>query len=207
LLAPFNGQAAVAWRREGDPYKLEQAKLMVRVGNAVSEWPIDYTTPGEAPAIAALDNSMLVLVYTNASDQAGTYAQQYGLIDATGAKLTWGNLGADRFEPTLTTTPVGVVLSWREPSKMLNGAWDDKYEDLYMQRLQWGGMQWIEHPILPVPQDSPFRKGDQRNTAIAHMPITTNGAAVVVWDDWADPKMHADIKISIEMLPFVREVQ
>ena len=189
-LASFAGSWAAAWRASSG------AMERIVVDTAGARWetpeflPVDAT---ERPALTALDDGRLFLVYTAAtaagsgtSYDTSLYAalldvNEPGLVAPVA--LETGANGAAEGRPALVRAGANVVLTWASAAEVA----DPKAEETWLKIIGWdadAGVLDLSAVEMPLPRREAHRFGDQRAPAVAVLPYGDAFAAITVWDDY-----------------------
>ncbi len=199
-LAASGTEYARAWRREGAGGPSVEVKLP---GGRRSFALADASSAG-APALVGVGTEWLVVytegcgiqkaaILTDATDLVGEY-------DAQAAP-------PERYDPSLAVTRVGVYLSWREPAQFVNGEWEPKLDELYLDKLVLGSKITLSGPKFTLPAGSALLQGDQTNAALVPVELGDTDAVLAAWEDW-NPNVtghckHGDVLISLIVTPVV----
>jgi hypothetical protein len=215
-LAPFAGSWAAAWR--DDASGLET----IRVHAGPTDWSVGPFLPGPAdgkPALAALDATHLLLVYTVGFDPAETGVAdapkvQLAVLDAAQpgsasgvdlAPLLPSAAGLAQSAPTLVSAGASAYLAWWTGAAAAN----PKQEELWLKELPWTGTSLgMALPEAPLPAPAMHELGDQRAPALAFSTANPIGALVSAWEDLGQTfgagEGQGDVVAKIEPLPVSR---
>ncbi len=196
-LAPFEGSWAAAWRA-GDLSGIES----VRATAGGVAWSIDNVTGGPAddkPALAELDGSDLLLVYTETTDPLGTGVPNVprlrgAILDMTQpgtvvpfdiAPQVVTDVSIGQSHPDVVAVGDRVYVAWR--SSAVTG--DAQAEDVWLARFDWvrgdGGPSTLtQQTEIPLPRWPEHLPGDQRRPALAATPLYPGGAIASAWEDY-----------------------
>jgi hypothetical protein len=218
VLSRFGTSWAAAWR------SFAAGTETIRVRSGTVSWSVGPFPPGPAsqkPALAELDATHLLLVYTEGTDLADSGVPSDGHIRASilerpGAgtpppSVSVGVVPASdrsRTDPALVAVGAELWLAWREVSAPgdLNG------DEALAKKLSWSaGVLGTGEQAWPVQRSTSHRTGDQRHPALAILrpPNTYQPAALVcAWDDLGpslgSSALHGDIGIQDNPLPLGR---
>ena len=199
-LAPVTDGYAAAWRESADQKETVRVRLF-RDGEE-TEWSITpaFLAPDSAdrPAVIELDESHLLLVYTDARvDATGTShigRVRYAILDVDAPGTVSGkNLAAKapgyKGDLTISFGRANAIriadeffVSWT--SDRIVG--DSRGEEVWLKPVSWSpgatvlGQGNVEQPL---PRESWHREGDQRSAALASMPYNNDHALACAWDD------------------------
>lgn len=184
-LTPFAGSFAAAYRVAG----IGGESIAVKVGSSVWTVPIDYAggPAGEKPAIAALDATHLIVVFSVQRDwmvgvTAG-YTLQAAVVDIATAPGVIAAMAVPAVGegsargPSVVAVGGEVEIAWRT-----DGGVSSAYgEELVAIVTTWGvgGGIVLDGPAWGVPRVDSHRLGDQRGVALA----VGSGVVVTGWDD------------------------
>jgi hypothetical protein len=209
VLAPFAGSFAAAWRSVVDGAET----IYARAGSA--EWTV--TVPlagptGNRPALAALDATHLVLVYSEGVDSEGTGVANGSKLRAAvldvaspGSVLSVDVPGAThgaQSQPNAIRAAGEVYVAWR----VAGTPGDSNGEDVVIKavRLGAGGGVELNEPEMPMTRGE-RRSGDQRAPALA---ASGGGTLVSGWDDLGRNLGHLewnrDVVLNVAAVPLVR---
>ncbi len=183
-LAPFGASWTAAWRDVSG--SMETVRVIA--GNAT--WSVGPFPrgPGDKPAIAELDATHLLVVFSVASDPtdsgSATAARVQGAIldtNATGA-VTPFDIVAAGSEPNAVRVGTRVFVAWRTERTLpdTNGY----AEELWLKEVVWNGTTLDTSAAeLTLPRWTAHRGGDQRRAALAATVLPVQGALAAAWDD------------------------
>ena len=194
---------ARAWREES------AGSGAIEVRWASQQWSLalDGLPPEhEKPAMAELDASHLLVVYTD-----GPGDQVFTILDDTGGSTTpvVVNAGADEvwLEPSLAVTDDGVFLAYRDVATGTTN-WSENLDETYLQELSWDGATLSFGDLWTLPHDPVLLAGDQRRPALCGALAGVSGAVWAAWEDLAEGQAgpeHGDVRVSLMPTPIVRE--
>ncbi len=188
-LAPFAGTWAAAWRSASG----SSENVVARTGT--NTWSIPLSAPGPAddrPALAELDASHLLLVFTEGGgafstsrlrgailDLGSTSATPFDISPLVAPYSTDPSLGQSH--PNVVSVGTRIFVAWR--SEAVSGVADA--EELWLKELSWGALTLDLSAIeIPLPRATAHRKDDQRHAALAGTPLFPEGAIASAWDDY-----------------------
>jgi hypothetical protein len=190
-LAPFGGSWAAAWRA-GDS-GLET--LGVRTGSTT--WSIGPYLPGpvgDRPALAELDATHLLVVYTEGTDPEETGVSngsklRVAVLDTASpgtvtpsdvTALVSGNEALAQSHPNAIRVGSRVYIAWRTESAL----GDANAEELWLKLVGFGGAGLdLSSAEIPLPRSALHRPGDQRRPALAASLLGPEGTLVTAFDD------------------------
>lgn len=195
VLAPFAGSWAAAWLAFGDT----TVSIEARAGDVRwSSPPLALGALVDRPAIAALDDTRLLVVHTI----SGSTVLHGGILDvaAPGAfvpfvisPLEASQSGLDARTPSLSRVGERVYLSWcstTDPSPEPMG-------DVWLKELPVGGSPGtidVSTPEIPLPRSPEHRTGLQHSAMLAP------GASPILVAAWQDAAANAS-RILVEAIP------
>lgn len=203
-LASFNG-GIVASYRETIVSGADAGKENVVVqagGKSYRLGPMLGGAAEDRPALAALDATHLLLVFTEGTDPlssgvANTPRLRYSVIDtASQAAPTYqwldplddvyaADLKVSQMSPALAAGVDGLYLTWRSEARSGDAAGDQ----LWLKYLKWNP-GW-ENPLALTEKEALLPRvceasiGDQRTPAIAMVGLPPSGALALAWDDYS----------------------
>ena len=188
-LATFAGSWAAAWRVAGD------AGETIRVHANGAEWNVGPFLPGPAgvkPALSAVDDSHLLLVYTQGVDVGSTgVANGTSLravlldINAPGnvvgrdvVMMFAAQVGANR--PTLAHVGSNLYLGWEGPAQSVLSV----AQHIWAMKVPWTGtaLDWAQGENL-LPRDVRQSQGDQEHPVLLETGLAVDGGVLGGWDD------------------------
>jgi cysteine-rich repeat protein len=202
-LASFGNGWAAAYR-EGVPDGTEY--IVIKAGDASFRvGPVLGGSPDDKPALATLDTSHLLVVFSEGTDPGATGIYntprlRYALLDTAGSTTPGflavnplGDVYVDdesiaQLSPSLLNTPNGIYLAWSSVARPKDAAGDE----VWLKHLAWSSgapaqLDLSEQEVL-IPHSCEGRGGHQRTPALAFIPDTTlppSGALAVAWDDYS----------------------
>lgn len=189
VLAATSQGLAKAWREE----TLDGVWLELRyAGHAWSVQLAGYPPTGESAAMAELDASHLLMVYTD-----GWGDQMMVVADSAGGMTEPVLLGAERYEPSVAVTQDGVYLSWRERLGL---------DDVLVRKASWDGFE-LSWPgdAMEIPYPDTMCGGDQDRASLVSEAFLPTGALVAIWNDMNTGQVpHGDVLVSVMPTPIVR---
>jgi cysteine-rich repeat protein len=213
-LAPFSGSWAAAWRASA-PGGLET--IEITAGGV--DWSIGPHSPGpfdDRPAVAALDDDHLLVVFTETDDATGQPVLGAAVLDVASP-------GPVLAQPIAPTIPALITEGQTHPTAMAVGphvyvAWrsdgplgDPSAEDLWLKHIQWPAPDVataLATPEMQLPRRSEHMPGDQRRPALAASPLWPEGALVLAWEDWGGvlgpDEASPDVLLELAPTPIVR---
>jgi hypothetical protein len=194
-LTTFGQDWAAAWRSGKDGLET----IHVKAGTI--EWSVGPFVPGadgDKPALAELDATHLLLVYTEGTDPKGT-----GVANVPALRAALLDTASPGLVPGLAVFPnatSGDPIGQRQPNAVHIGnqtfmAWrgdsplgDARAEELWLQPVKLS----TSHALLdltanasPLPRQPDHRVGDQRRVALAELPHTMQETWLLsAWDDY-----------------------
>lgn len=222
-LAPFEGSWAVAWRSAENGLETLHAK----VGGM--KWTVGPILGGPAddkPALAELDATHLLLVFTEGTDPGNTGIYDVPrLRDAILATDSPGPTGkfdivpqvAVYSDPTVGLSHPNAVragdhvyISWRSSAQMN----DLKAEELWLSRVDPtpvdGGVIASFQQEIPLPRWSSHQLGDQRRPALSPslLPWGSGTALATAWEEYGGNfgvgEGNPDVVVELIPTPIVR---
>lgn len=213
-LAPFAGDVAIAWRAN------DAGLDRIRVHAGGAEWWTAAERPsmaGDRPALAALDDQHLLLIYSIGEDRGDHLVSRLRVavlgLDAPG-EVTGSPLGA-LAEPGANDD----ALVQRRPRAARVGervyvAWESEgtpgadASTVFVQQLDAEASGFAE--VITVnewglPIEGPAG-GDARNPALAASPLVPDGALIATWEDHAGVQTGRpvpDVMIGVRPSPIV----
>jgi hypothetical protein len=192
-LAPFGTSWAAAWRA-GDS-GLES----LRVHGGGADWTIGPYLPGpvgDRPALAELDATHLIVVYSEGVDSQDSGVANESLL--RGAVLSvsvpgsvtpfdipaiaGGTDGLTQGQPNVVRVGSQVYVAWRSEGALGSAAG----EELWLKLVGWNAdnaMLDLSSVELPLPRWPTHRVGDQRRPALAALGLSSGFALVTAFDD------------------------
>jgi hypothetical protein len=196
-LAPFAGSWAAAWRDDGVADGAVGLET-IQVQAGTTAWTIGPTflpAPVPAkPALAQLDATHLLVVYTVGADFADSGVANDSVIEAVVLDTTApGAVARGARVPALATsalldqsTPAAVnvqgsdYIAW-----WTSGALgDESGEELWLKAIGWNGTSLdLTRVELPLPRWPQARLADQEAPALSASTLPPGGAIVAGWND------------------------
>jgi hypothetical protein len=225
-LAPWGSSWAAAWRAGEDGLET------LRIQAGTTGWSIGPFLPGPVgslPALAELDSTHLLVIYTE-----GTDVSDSGNIDGSKVRVAVldvgqpGNVagtdvpvgiacsvGLSQDQPNAVRAGDTVFLAWRTVAALLAcgadaNVGDPQAEELWLKEVRWNGTTLdLSVTELPLPRSSGHRKGDQRLPAFAVGPLMPLGQQLVTaFDDlgrnFPQGKGNADVIVEAIPIPLLR---
>jgi cysteine-rich repeat protein len=205
VLAAIGGSWAAAWRTS----EAGSESIDARSGGVA--WTVGPFLPGPAgskPALVALDDTHLLLVYSEGVDAGdGTFTSR-----PRGAVLDKAAPG-----PAVAFDVAGLTASW--VSAVRSGdrtyiAWqsdavlgDPLSEELWMREVTWNGTARLSASIPSLARWPQHRSGDQRTPALAAFGRGTQTSVLAAWVDLGGaigPGTKGDIAVQLMPTPILR---
>jgi uncharacterized membrane protein len=217
-LAQFGDGWAAAWRAGRDGLETIQVKT------GMTAWSVGPFLPGPAddkPALAEIDATHLLLVYTEGTDPVGTgVANVSGLRAALLDTAQPGQVPGMAVYPLAQaagSAPVGlshpnavragnkVFMAWRSDAKPGDAA----AEELWLKPVKLStthGLLDLSTVESAVPRQAEHRSGDQRHIALAELAANNQQSALVAaWDDlgstFGPTEAQGDVVAQVVPLP------
>jgi hypothetical protein len=190
-LSPFGSSWAAAWRAG------ENGLETVHIRTGSTTWSIGPYLPGpvdDRPALAELDATHLLVVYTEGTDPEETGVAngsklRVGVLDTAApgtitptdvAAIVSGNDALAQSQPNAIRVGSRVYIAWRTESALGNA----NAEELWLKLVGFGstGLDLTSSEI-PLPRSASHRSGDQRRPALAASSLGSEGTLVTAFDD------------------------
>ncbi len=182
-LAAFAGSWAAAWR-EVSGGQMETVRVVA--GNAAwSVGPFASGPVGDKPAIAELDGTHLLAVFT--AGGAGSSKLQGAVLDvnATGAVTAFDIPGATTLgqsEPNVVRVGTRVFVAWKTERATPDP--NGYAEELWLKAVAWNGATLdLSAAESTLPRWVAHRAGDQRRAALVASGLPAGGAIAAAWND------------------------
>ncbi len=212
-LAVFGAGWAAAWRSASGGTESIEITTSASVA-----WSVGPFLPGpydSAPALAQLDSTHMLLVYTEGLDTTDAGVANESII--RGALLDTSAPGSvTAFDiTTITTTDAGTTPSTYFPNAVAVGsrvfvAWgtgamtsDPNGEEPWLKEIGWSGTTLdMTLTARTLPRWDAHRVGDQRLVALAASPLGPSGAIASAWFDLGNGfSGEANGDVVVELLP------
>lgn len=180
-LGMFGSTWAAAWRAT-----TTNGSETLEARSGTTTWSVGpHVPPGteDKPALAELDSSTLLVVFTAGS---GAASKLRGALLSPGAPGNTAPIALDtgvtaaQSHPNAVRVGSRVYLSWREAA----ASGDPKAEELWLRDVLWNGSTITLGTPLRLPRWDAHTPGDQRFPALAASPLAPEGALVTAWDDY-----------------------
>ena len=203
VLTPLVGGWAAAW------LAFQDASVSVEAKAGSTTWstgPLGAGAVVDRPAIVALDDTHLLLVYAVSSSTTDPVQLQAAILDTAtpGSVVPFailpsasGALGADAGDPSLTRVGERVYLSWRSTM----GAFLNLPGDVWLKELSVGptpGIVDTSLPEIPLPRSPEHRTGAQDAPVLA---LVQPGMSQNLVAAWQDHGTSGSSRILIESMP------
>jgi hypothetical protein len=216
-LAAFGGSWAAAWR--DDAAGLET----IQIATGATTWSVGPALPGptdDKPALAALDGTHLLVVYTEGVDLtdsgvANGSKLRAAILDtaAPGSATPFdivGTLATGLAQSQGNAIAAGgtVFVGWRTEAAAPDPG--GLGEELWLKTLGWNGQAVDLTAVeIPLPRWNAHRVGDQRSPAFAASGWAPGGALIGAWDDlglgFGQGEANGDVAVEFMPMPVVRE--
>jgi len=214
-LAPFGDGFAAAFRANEDGYE----RIRVIAGGASWSTPPEQTGPiGDRPALVALDDAHLLLLFTVGTDPFGTGTGNVGRLRAAVLSIaTPGEVTASPWVSQLEPYASDATVAQGRPSAVSVAgrayvAWEsarpgggDVQSEVFVARVELDAAQdaLVPHPELAMPLDLPHA-GAFRNPRVASSPLFPDGALLTVWEQSSGPDGDGTLlMLDLRPSPFV----
>jgi cysteine-rich repeat protein len=217
-LASFRESWAAAWRAG------TASDELIRVRAGQHEWQVNVTGPGpsdDKPALVELDEQHLLVAYSMRRPDGRRYGLAGAILSVSHpgtvasfsvAPLAVTDTGFSQTQPSIARGNGRVYLGWRS-----NSALGDLHaEELWLKELSWtlsGDALTLDlsRVEIPLPRDVAHQAGDQRNAALAWVPLWPAGALAAVWEDsggvFGPDQGRPDVAVAFTPLPLLRTTE
>jgi hypothetical protein len=217
-LAPFGNDWAAAWRAG------ESGMETLHVQQGTIHWTVGPFQPGpvgDRPALAQVDGSRLLAVYTEGIDRPNTGVANgsklrailldtaepgsvSGAFDVVSAVSAGPGQTLSQSQPNAIRTGGGIFIGWRAES--VSG--DSQGEELWLKQVAWTApspnLDWSA-PEQPLPRWPVHGAGDQRHPAFAVAGTRSGPELVTAYEDFGR-NFDANGKeiVAVEAIPIPR---
>jgi hypothetical protein len=216
-LAPFAGSWAAAWRDDGvadgavglETIQVQAGTTAWTVGPAFLPAPV----PAK-PALAQLDATHLLLVYTVGADFPDSGVATDSVIEAVvldteapGPVARGGRVPAltttellDKSTPAAVNVQGSAYVAWGTAAAL----GDPDGAELWLKAVGWNGsMLDLTQAEIPLPRWPQARLGDQEQPALAVSTLPPAGALVTAWNDLGGQLVSGEGQgdVAIELIP------
>ena len=212
-LARFDGHWAAAYRENEDAF--DRIRLLL----AVSSWSTPPAPPapaGDRPALVALDDQHLLVLYTIGTDPLATGNPTVSRLRLALLSIAMpGEVEVLEFVPTLEPYADDATLAQRRPAATRAGArvylawesespdFDERASELFVARVELDAEDesFVQHPEQPFPPGV-SRAGSQRNPHLASNDLFPEGAVIMLFED-RPLGANSDVLLDYRPSPFV----
>jgi hypothetical protein len=216
-LAPFGGSWAAAWRDDGVADAADGLET-IQVQAGATSWTIGpgfLPAPVPAkPALAQLDSTHLLVVYTVGADFADSGVANDSVIEAAvldtaapgavprGARVPALATSAllDQTTPAAVAVQGSVYVAWWTSAAL----GDPNGEELWLKGVGWNGTSLdLTRTEVPLPQWPQARLGDQEAPSLTPSVLPPGGAVVAGWNDLGGDLVSGDGQgdVVMELIP------
>jgi len=213
-LAAFDGGFAAAFRANDSGFE----RIHVVAGDAAWSTPPAEPGPiGDRPALVALDDTHLLLLYTVGTDPLATGSASVGRLRAAVLSTEeQGEVDAAAWSSLLEPYASDTTLAQRRPSAARVGervyvAWEStsplgsgEGTDAFVARVELDpdGEMLVQDTETTLPFGF-LHPGAQRNPRIAASPLFPEGAVIALWEDVEQPGGGSTLTLDFRPSPFV----